>query len=422
MTSKFVTTRVACNTATASQTITTTALSGAIPIAMFIRVSAGITNGTAADHALLSVGAATSTSTRWTAAMASQDGVTNSNTWRRGATDECIMILNPSDGSVDGEADFTAFVQNGATINWGVLPSAAYLMEVTFITGKNAYAGTFNPNATQDASTDVTAPGFPPNVLFIGANDTLMNDTAGSSGIMGTGYVFYDGISTVEQASHTLFFQDAADNKRGYITGTYGFCSITASALNYALEFGSFDADGFSATTRLNAGDSGDDIGYLAIELTGEDAWVGTIQTKTTTTTQDYTGPSFEPQYVTIVGSHITTLDSFTEGATAGTKTISAFIDGTDEYSTNITGDHGAGTSDEKSLSDNNALTIPYDDGTAGIVASFSQWLSNGFQLSYGTVTGSAHYCIALAIEKARPSLTRGTGRGVLSGVARGVG
>jgi len=112
----IATTRVACQIAGGNQDITAADLGGITPKAARFIVVRATADGTPADHASICYGAATGTEEQWVVAMSSEHGAGATNVYRRATDDECVMILDPTDGSIDGEAAFAAFINNGVRI------------------------------------------------------------------------------------------------------------------------------------------------------------------------------------------------------------------------------------------------------------------------------------------------------------------
>lgn len=193
------TTRVACNTSTGNQDITTTDLGGLTPKAAYFAATSATSDGTAANHWVLSTGAATGTGNRWAVASSSEHGIGATDSHRRMTNDECVMLLDPADGTIDGEADFVSFIEDGVRINWGDAPAAAYLLTVVLFAGTDlsALADSQTTVATTDNTLDITDVGFEPDQVIFGSHGALLNDTTGTFGTHSVG-IADNGVGVVQ--------------------------------------------------------------------------------------------------------------------------------------------------------------------------------------------------------------------------------
>jgi len=398
MSVKVAVTRVACNVGVGNQDITTVALGGLTPKAAWFIITEATSDGVAVNHAVLGVGAATATDERWAVCGSSENAVATTDTYRRGVTDECVLIIDPSNGAVDGEADFVSFIANGVRINWGNAPGAAYLLTAILFAGTdvNGYAGTFKPHATVNNSVDITDPNFEPDFLLLAGTGYNFDDSAHGYDNLSLGIVASGG--SVMQGSRTFMSVDgvATTDVQGGITASYGYCAPMGSDFRYKLEFGTFDAQGFTVTTRY--GDSlNRDVGYLALEFSGYSVWAGGIDSKTSGGNQAYAGPGFPPQAVFILPTFLTGYDAWDSTGLAATLGFSAFTSAA-EYCNSIQDEDSQGTSDTQSLSDDVAVNLPQDDGSAGFVASYVSMDANGFTLNFTTTDGTTRKWFAGAI------------------------
>lgn len=426
---KVATVRTACSTSNGTQSFTNTDLGGLTPGAALFFLTFCSSDNTPAAHAGWGVGAATSTSERWTVASVYRDSIAGTQGWRRGAADNCIMLLNPTtdNGAVLCEADFSQFVANGVEVNWSTAPGTAYLMHVVlFADVDDAYAGSFLPNGTQDASVDVTDPGFWPNFMFTSGCAALLNDTASAHAEGGIGFVVNDG-STTEASYLVTLFEDGTGtaHQQGACSNQYGYIALSLATLKYAIEFSGFDSSGFTATTRLGAGDVNDAICYLAISFGGSspklDVWAGGFDTRTTQGSQSITAPGFKPQAVFLGPNYMTAWDTHhSDSALAGCRGFGLASGVDDEFSGSNNAQEGVATTFAQSLSDDQIGVIEQHDGSTGIIAYLESLNTDGFTLYYSTADGTARKWPAAAIE-AMPGGERGVGRGVMRGVGRGV-
>jgi len=303
----------------------------------------------------------------------------------------------PGDQSNNGTAEFSSWIANGIRINWTDEPSAAYLLTVILFAGTDlsAAAGDLYLGNTEDQVNNITAPGFTPDVVFTAAGWNSAHERTG------LGAVHFDGASTIVQRS--LAFASASNQG----TSTVGlqlrndsgiFACDANGALNWYGVFSDFDADGFSVTIRNDGGDN-QKLHYLALNFNSAvDAWVGTHTTPTSTGNDSETGPGFTPQFVYVIPSLGEAIDTAYGDNRAGTFGVSAF-DADDEYTTVVSSEDGAGTSNTQSLSDDRAIVVPDDDGTLDIEATFVSFDANGWTVNYSNAPGTAKLFPALAIE-----------------------
>lgn len=398
----IATTRVACNTTTGNQDITTTDLGGLTPKAAFFIVTRAVTDGTPANHAILGLGAATATDERWACVVRSENAQGTTDTRRRATSDECVMILNTADANVDGEADFGAFITNGVRIIWGNAPTSGYLLTVVLYAGTDlsAKALHFAVAAVQDATVDVNTVGSEPDALLTAYIAYDFDDTTQTNAILSHGIV--TNTSPIIQHAWGIRYKysQATSQSLAHIYDHYGATQVnTGTGAAYrGFEFSAFDAQGFSCTTRLTTGTG--DIGCLALAFGGAVSFkAGIIDSPTANGSQSITDPSFTPQHVHIGLTQMQAVDTGYTTDVAGSIGISVF-DADDEHCNSIQDEDAQGTSDTQSLSDNTAINLPDDDSTAGWVASFTSFDANGWTWNFTQSHGTAVKWWYLAIEE----------------------
>jgi len=231
-------TRVAADIDTApyTQDITTADLGGLTPVAAIIEVTRAITDGVQADHYGFSIGAATGASNEWCASFSVEDGTAAADTAQITSSSKCIVLLVPGDTTVDGEAEFSAWITNGIRINWTNAPGAAFLIKVKFIAGTDvsAHANNISLGDSEDNAVDITAPAFEPDFMLAVCAGGLAIDSSGTSPRLSIGLI-HNGDSTV-QGCHAFLYGHAAGtgNPDGRTTATYGIMQITTVAALYA--------------------------------------------------------------------------------------------------------------------------------------------------------------------------------------------
>jgi hypothetical protein len=389
-----------------NQDITTTDIGGLTPVAVLFIGSFGITDGTAAAHNVVSVGAATGASNEWVIGTTDEDSTGGvSDTDRIMRNDSCILFSTPGAQAEDGRANFVQFITNGVRINVSNAPAASYLVTAVLFAGTDlsAQADIFQMDSTQDNTVDVNTVGFEPDALITATSQRNALDAYVNSSPPGLGFVHNDRAAGITQRS-TYVMSSNNQNPTAIgsrMTESYGCMSGngTGGAI-VAAEFGTFDANGFSCTTRLFG--FGMYVGFLALRFGSGpfvESYVGTYDTPTVTGIDIESGPAFFPQLVLMIGSQIVAVDTQEEDADAGCLCYSSF-DGDDEYCVAWNSqDNVAGDSVTQSLSDDQAINLPDDDGSQGIEATFSSFDGNGFRLNYSAVKGTARKFIVLAIE-----------------------
>jgi hypothetical protein len=320
------------------------------------------------------------------------------------------MILNWI-GSSDGEASFVQWIVNGVRINWGNAPAGAYLVTATFFAGSDvtAKAGTFTASSVQDGSVDVNGVGFEPNLTFVAGARRVLQDQHDSDAYLSFGWCA--NISGTPQGCFGFFSGSGlgTTDVQGVISDSY--------ALRYpgghAVELSGFDAQGFTAITRLVAPWTGwCGTAYLALAFSGVEVWAGPISSKTSNGDQPYSTPGLTPQAVFMLPSFLTAYDAVDASGLGGTTGFST-LDEDDEYCSSIQDEDGQGTSDTQSLSDNTAINLPQDDGSAGFVASFVSLNAGSWTINFTTTDGTIRKWFAAAVGTCETLTTTTTLPGV---------
>lgn len=393
-------TRAACNTSSGNQDITIAGF-GTPKAALFI-CSVATSNGSAASDFNLSIGAATGAANEWCLSVNNEDGQPDTDTAATTDSDKCIRINTAGTATVDGEAEFAAFITDGVRINWTNAPAAAWLLTVVLFGGSDlsAHANNVALGNSLDNAVDVTAPGFEPTLVIAVCQGGLGMD-ANATSLQHSIGVVHNGVGVSQRSAgfrHSNGSSEGAPD--GRCTETYGILQITTSAtLDWGGEFGTFDGSGFTVTTR-NAGANSTSLMYLAIRLGGsESGWVGTVDTPTSPGDDSETGPGFEPQLVLQIGSHMEAIDTaYNSSPLAGALGLGAFSTN-NEYMTAVADEDAASTTDTQSLSTDTAIELPQDDGTPGLTAAFASMNNDGWTLNYSAVEGNAKKFFGLAIE-----------------------
>ena len=386
--------RVAANTGTGTQDITTTELGGLTPKGVLLFWNFATGDGAFSDGAL-GIGAASGASERWAMNSNSEDGQADTDDIRVLRGDQIIQILTPGSSAIDGEADFDSFITNGVRIDWTDAPSAAFQIIAIFFAGTDveAHAGT---HASTDGL-DITAPGFQPDLIFAGANNREPTETGGGGLQFGVGW--QDGQATPDRQSHNI------SENNGEPAGTpFAHRRTDESALalfdddgtvDYSGHYDTFDSSGM--TFRATSDDS-DHVAYLALKLPDTGIKVAAIDSPTSTGDWVVTGVGFPSQYVLIGLNMMTAVNGARSGAEAGSLGFGTFTPD-NEHSISAQFEDAAATTNTQSYLEDKAAHLPKDDGTIGFVGDFVSIDSDGYTLNFTAVPGTIRKWFYLAIE-----------------------
>ncbi len=397
-------TRFAARTTTGSQTITTPDLGGLTPKAVIFIATRGVTDGVAANHSGMLFGAATGPTNEWAIYSNSENGQSFGDTHSEVINDGCILFTAPGTATDVAKADFTAFVADGCTLNWSAV-NAAFLITAIFFAGSDlsAHANTAALGDMINNAVDITDPSFEPAIVIatatridaVGANSAETQHSIGFCSNDGAGGIVQRGIASAFRNGQATMESSAWSRDDCTVFGVF-----PAGGLDWRGSLGTFDANGFTCTT-LDAGANDADLCYLALEFGGVvSSWVGTHTAPTSTGNNADTGPGFTPQMVMRLMTQVDTVNTQTSsGDASGTWGVSA-MDADDEFAASVSDEDAAATSNAQSLSDNVAIELPDDDGTAGLTATFVSFDSLGWTDNYSAVKGTGGLMPALAIEE----------------------
>lgn len=402
MTIKVAIARAGANTVTGNQDFTTADLGGDTPKAALFIVTRGLTTGVATVETALSIGAATATTQRWYCYTQSQDGQAATTLVRRADDATGCLAVSGANGGLDGEAAFDSFIADGVRVNWTNAPVSADLVTVILFAGAklSAYAGTFAPGTTIDATVDITAPNFQPDLVILAGHGSVFSAASTNFYAPAFGFAVRDGSNTQRCILHNEGPGLADGDPRAYLSTAYGIGQHADGATGVAWggEIGDFDSQGFSCTLRV-ASASTDEVGYLALGFGGgASVWAGTLDTPTSTGNQGYTGPGFRPQAVLLGLTQVESVDATDATANGGPYGIGVFTP-TAAFSNAIAIQDAAATTNTQCLSSAAAAELPDDDGTAGVDASFVSMDTAGWTLDFTAVKAAAKKWIALAIS-----------------------
>ena len=384
--------RVAASQSSGLQTIT---LPDSItPNALLMWITRATTDGTAADHAVISIGAWDANGNTWSVAGTAEDNVGTTDATRRSAIGSVLYLPNPGETTSDATPTVDSVGAGSVTLNWADGCDGPYLLHILAIECDNAYAGSIVLNSTVNGTTATTDPGFEPTVII--GSHINGSDTSNSANNLRTSLGW--AVNGGGQCAAGIEWDDAAATAtgNGAVSEDYMvFLSNGGDGVVWAGEVTAFGASGFTITTRQATG--GNRMFYLALDLGDRGAWAGVIDTPTATGAQTYTAPSMRAGVVLMAPSMAEAVATGYSDARAGVYgLIASTIDLT--YTNVITNDIGAGTTDTKSFADN-AVTVPLDDGSAGIAGGGITTNPDGFAVTFTTVTATAKKWPVLVLE-----------------------
>jgi len=404
MTIKVEETRTTLRTTLGNQDITTADLGGLTPKAALFIVNGTTADGVAAAHDVSSFGVADGTRA-WAMCCSNQDNVASVSSGVLENTGTlCVYLIDPTDARNPAAvvASFTVvgFIANGVTIN-GVA-TTAYEVTVVFFAGDDtsAYTNVFTLDGTSGNTVDISTVGFEPGVLitFGGYTSFVWENVVD----LRVAYGFVLNSDPVRQycMARSSDHEAAAGAPAAMVSDDYGiFWVDDAGDKCLAGEFGSFDAEGFSCTTRV-ASVADIQCGYLALAFNGKAQFnAGIIDSPTATGEQVITAPGFKPQFVMALVNRCEAVETGYATSLAGSTGISVF-DANEAYCNSNQDEDGADPTDTQSLSDNVCVNLPYDDGSAGIAATFVSFDETGWTWNFSSVSANAKKFVYLAIER----------------------
>jgi hypothetical protein len=406
MSLKVAVVRAAAITAGTTQDFTSAGFG--TPVAAMFLFGRNTTDDNHLSHACYSVGFTDGTR-QSVCAASSQKGVATSNTFHVGATDEVIQVMHVAAALIAGEANFDSWVTDGVRINWGVLPSNAFMITAILFGGSavQAYSGTAD---TISGDSDITAPGFEPNLVFtIGNLITALNDTVTSDMLGCWGVCSNDGTTVVQRNVAFSSMDNKADAEANARLGTsysQGYVHDD-TAEPHAWDLKDFDSDGFTVgqvTTGLYGA-------YLALGFENQ-VWVGTVETPTSTGVITFTGPGWQPIFAGLIQTRCLAVDTLYTDGNAGAQGYGV-TDGVTDGCFAWAEEDASATTDSQTDTAARLAHIPEDDGgTANDhKATLDSFASTGPAVNFTeTDTGNARQWILFAVRAPIPPFGGPTG------------
>lgn len=313
-----------------------------------------------------------------------------------------VVHVKPRSSTPRRSAAFSAFLSDGVRLDWdpvGEDSDSTSTYKVTSVlfggASMSVHADTFTSNATEDASVDVTAPGFQADlVLFLSIDDVLSTSRTALECVFGI-YVRSD----LKNICHV---HSEADGGTEGIPKAFLRTNRAGQATNSGgTKLGSIDvsanANGFTATTR----GSNDGVlwAYLAISFGGAARVHAEVyDTPAATGDDDVTASGFNSQFVlgyqtrsSVVDPASATLDEFSG--------IGVF-DGTTTAAHGISIEDGAPTTNTQSHYSSSTFINQTDGLGAESNKATISFLPVGYRLNYSAAdTGTVRKYLMLAIE-----------------------
>ena len=395
--------QAALRTSTGTQNITTPDLGGLTPKGVLFYLSRATANDTTTNTATISYGAATGTANEWVIAANSENNVSTTDAVHHARNDACMLVSNPGSGTIVMQAEFSAFISDGVTINVVTSDGVAYLINAVFFAGTDvtAHADDVQIVNTVDTATVITSPSFNPDFLFVGDTSQTMSTTSGDAEPV---FGFVHNGDTITQ--HSYLFMDvngqAATDVKCYLSGDRGAGILLPSgSRDWVGDFGGFGASGFSITPRLNGGNN-DSVGFLALNFGGAASVNLSAQLSPTAIgNQSITTPGWKPQAVVGFQSYVTASDILIDNTgDAGAWGLVSFTTSGSQLSTGYATEEAAGVTDTQSFTDARAINVPNHDGTVALSASFTEFTSTGWNLGWSDVEAAGRYGIFVAFQE----------------------
>ena len=246
---------------------------------------------------------------------------------------------------------------------------------------------------TGTSAIDVSSLGFRPDLLFAigagGGSNSLL-----SHAITSIGFAHNDGTTTTQGFVGVWSKDHVATTDTGaYVGASHIGGQVFNGTASWLASVSDFDANGFSITPSANAGS--DVLYILALELAdANDAYVGVVDSKTTTGTQAYTGTGFTPQVVGLLQTRCTAT-----GTVARTNSLAiGATDGTRSRVVSARDQDAVTTSSSDSESADSVILIRNGDGTDDAAAAYSSFDSDGWTLNYSDGSANVRKMLAFAI------------------------
>jgi len=384
-----VTTVTLPTTTPATFEVTITNLGWTPKACLVVATNAQNDSGTPQDSAALSFGGTDGTN-EWVCSVRDTHGVNPSDTDRRSASDETIMLIDNAgapffeatgvgDGSGENPGPFADSWRFDAT----VVPADARIAKVVFLGGGDlSVKADITPVlGVEDSATAITTVGFEPHLVVTAGIGDAIGDAALTQCIFTVGFVHNDvDISQQYISVSGLHSQSPTDNTQR-VDNAKANAEVTSGAVGWSAELEAFDSSGFDVRVRDGAS-GGDKFGYLALNVGEGRAWADSIDSPTDAGADwDVTAPGFLPVGVMLMESFLTAENTTTVDATAFALAFTAF-DGVRDHTCGISSADAVSTINTQSKSNAQALDFDRPDGTNEFDGSSPSLESNGWKMT----------------------------------------
>ena len=382
--------RFAVATSTGTQTVTAAALGTTVPRAVLVRMTGGVTAGTAATGALRCEGAATDAE-QWAHVMFSADAAA-AGTARRRRTAGAVLVSIDGAGAVTGSASLLRFVAGGMELDVSDAFPSGYLVEAVFFAGSACEAWAGEALVGADGDTTAVTTGIAADFVYGVSSWAASADTSEADAQLSLGVATRDG----PQAGFRRV--DVNGRDPAVVTATHRPLIATArmeGGLFSAVSCGAFTTTGFSL--EVTAGAINRSLSLLAIRTGGK-------RVALTTETLATGGPSshalpFEAQTVIGLLSSMRTASTTTSTAPDATMLGSYTRSMHDSYESSLTTalQPAAATTSTRSLAADGLRAVGHDgtllyNGAATIN-------ETSLDVTWTAAPGYAYLWLMLALE-----------------------
>jgi hypothetical protein len=367
------------------------------PVAALHCFSTGTANGTPVDGATLAFGISDGTLDQYVS-MGIENGVTTSATYyRHGSSQGCVAGCLSDVDTLDGGMTHNSFIAGGQRLNNADAFATARLCNSLFFSCDNAKVISATLPATQDTPPTNVDPGFAWKVMIV-----IGIPRPAGGGSFTEAYIgFFD---KTNQGS--LMFNSVhnaatfVDDPGLQISNTRigGELLMGTGATDYTVEAIVGSGTSVDLHARNNPGDS-DPIYCLFLGWSSDETVkVVSWDSPTSNGSNQVTSVGFTPQACIHLLSFAPSYDTAVNNDDAGVIGVS-FETANEQFCAALADEHNATTSNTQGLVDDESITVPYATGAAGYTATFTGYLSNGWDHNWTDQDGTTNKLISLAFE-----------------------
>lgn len=318
-----------------------------------------------------------------------------------------VHLINESAATTLAQASFSAFISDGITINWSTAAALTFQCGLILFGGDDlaAYCGDV---AMSSATTDVTAPGFEPDlilthsIMIAPSNNGIFTQVRCSFGGLAN-----DGADPPPQRAVGYMLLNGNPNQLGgqYVSSDDVLADLTHTALSSTAQINTLDASGFTVERTTGSATT---ISYLAVNLSDFSANLVEAAMPSSTGSQAVTGFGFQPTQVIVLGSAEATLDTYSNSGAGGDIVTHTFgyFDASSQWVANGCGEVGAATTinAKSNLNVTDAVQIISNTGGSLGRASLTSFDSDGFTLNWNAASALVPKIFYLGLEGPSPA------------------